>query len=104
MSNVKIDKWPSQTYDCIFGDVNAHSPLWEDGLLSADKCGDHVEDWLANTGMLTLNDGSFTRINRATGQETTPDLSIVHSSLLGKFSWKMTEYLNSDHKPTIMIY
>ena len=36
-TEVKMDKWPDQPYDCIFGDVNAHSPLWDKSLVTADK-------------------------------------------------------------------
>ena len=121
-----MEKWPSEQYDCIFGDVNAHSPLWNNDREAADDRGDDIEEWIAATGMMTLNDGSTTRTNRfcrkpeydeSTQQseletdepteepkDTTPDISLIHSSLAGKFTWSVHEDLGSDHKPIIASY
>ena len=103
-TDVKMDKWPDQPYDCIFGDVNAHSPLWDQAKPTADKRGDDIEEWIANSGMMTLNDGSNTRTNRSTNHDSTPDISLVHSSLTGKFDWQTMEDLGSDHKPIVITY
>ena len=126
LAEVSMEKWPSEQYDCIFGDVNAHSPLWNNDREAADDRGDDIEEWIAATGMMTLNDGSTTRTNRSCRKpeydestqqseletdepteepkDTTPDISLIHSSLAGKFTWSVHEDLGSDHKPIIASY
>ena len=47
-----------------------------------------------------LNDGSPTRVNRATGVESTPDLTLCGNKWADKFSWSTGESIgSSDHKP-----
>jgi len=101
---VKTEKWPNQKYDCILGDVNAHSPFWNKERTEADQRGDTIEEWIANTGMTAINDGSTTRTNRSNSCDTSPDISLIHSSLAGKFTWTTTEEMSSDHKPIIATY
>ena len=36
--------------------------------------------------------------------DTAPDLSIVHSSLIEKFSWDTIDDTGSDHKPILITY
>ena len=62
---VKTEKWPNQKYNCILRDLNAHSPLWNKERMKADQRGDTIEEWIANTGMTAINDGSTTHSNRS---------------------------------------
>ena len=101
---VKTEKWPNQKYDCILGDVNAHSPLWNKERTEADQRGDTIEEWIANTGMTAINDGSTTRTNRSNNWDTSPYINLIQSSLAGKFTWTTTEEMSSDHKPIIATY
>ena len=102
-SNVGMNKWPSKSCDIILGDINAHSVLW-DKTLNPDRRGDDFEDWLAANDMHCLNNGDPTRHNRSTDTDSVPDVSIVHSSRLDKFTWKIVDDLGSDHKPLLITY
>ena len=98
-----LEKWPSEKYDMIIGDINAHSSLWDLSCEKSDKRGEALEKWLRNK-MVCLNDGRATHIQRATGKGSTPDASIVHSSLLDKTTWNVVHELNSDHKPILITF
>ena len=102
---VKTHKWPCKPFDCVLGDFNAHSPLWGKDCDDGDARGHDIEEWMATSGMLPLNDLSVTRNSRsANSSDTAPDISIVHSSLIDKFSWKTDDDLGSDHKPILILY
>ena len=87
---------PSGRRVVIGGDVNAHSPLWDDNQPS-DEMGEALEQWLLEKEMGVLNDGSPTRVNRGTGGGSAPDLTIVHSSLVGSARWEVADSFGSDH-------
>ena len=87
---------PSGRRVVIGGDMNAHSPLWDDNQPS-DEMGEALEQWLLESQMTVLNDGSPTRVNRGTGGGSAPDLSIVHSSQVGRARWEVTDSFGSDH-------
>ena len=78
--------WPKSTEDLIAGDMNAHSSLWDNSLEEGNqrrievKRGELIEEWMEENHMTTLNDGAATHTNRRTGGESTPDMTIVHSS------------------------
>jgi ribonuclease HI len=109
-TGIDTDNWPCQPYDCLFGDVNAHSPLWDKAYEEADERGEMVEEWIGGSGMVTLNDGDPTRLHRNCEdtrrmKDTAPDISAVHSSLAERFTvWKTDNELNSDHLPIVMRY
>ena len=110
-TNITTTKWPSMEYDCLFGDLNAHAPLWDNGYEEADSRGEVVEEWIGSTGMTALNDGSPTRVNRnntednRTIRDSAPDLSVIHSSLAERFTiWRPDVALGSDHLPIVMLY
>ena len=88
------------------GDINAHSLLWDDSMASkrTDKRGRIVEEWLADSNMLPLNDGTPTHTNRSSGTESAPDVTLVHSTLMDKTTWERVEDLSSDHHPIIITY
>ena len=54
--------------------------------------------------MIAINDSSTTRTNRSTNSDTSPDVSLIHSSLAGKFTWNVLDDLGSDHKPIMITY
>ena len=54
--------------------------------------------------MACINDGEPTHVHRASGKESAPDISFVHSSLLDKITWETVNDLGSDHKPIILTY
>ena len=88
------------TENClILGDFNAHSQLW-DSSSPLDNRGEEVEDWIFTNGLVTLNDGSSTRINKHTGNESSPDVSLASPEWKKKCSWSIGEQLGiSDHLP-----
>ena len=59
--------------------------------------------WMADKDMMTANDRNST-LNSTSGTSSAPDLSIVHTSKLDKFSWKTLDELTSDHKPILVTY
>ena len=109
-TTLDTNKWPSEPYDCLFGDFNAHSPMWDDAYEEGDARGKIIEDWIGGTGMISLNDGQPTRIHKEvegerTIRDTAPDLTVVHSSLAERFTtWRPENELGSDHQPIISIY
>ena len=66
--------------------------------------GKKIEDWVADTGMASLNTGEATHTNRSTGKLTAPDITFVHSSMMDKLSWRTLNMLGSDHKPILITY
>ena len=98
-------KWPAHSDDLILGDINAHSSLWDDNWDGQpDARGKIIEEWMANTNMAFLNDGSPTHTNRTTGKRTAPDMAFAHPSMLDKMSWEVRNDFSSDHLPIIISY
>ena len=85
----------------IVGDLNAHSPLWDDSQ-PGDRWGDALERWILDNPMAILNTGEHTRVNRATGGLSAPDVSLVHTSLVAGAEWEVLPLLGSDHCPIKM--
>ena len=50
-----MTRWPHKEYDMIFGDVNAHSPLWDWEVERTDKRGKIIENWMATRNMVAAN-------------------------------------------------
>ena len=109
-SDVQLEKWPSGRDDIIVGDMNALSTLWDKELEDkvrndeATKRGELIEDWLAEKDMATVNDRKKSTLDSTAGTASSPDLSIVHTSKLDKFSWKVLDELGSDHKLILLTY
>ena len=101
-----LRRWPARNFDMICGDVNAHSPLWDDSVAGsgADKRGKVIESWAADKEMLAMNDGSHTHVSRSSGAQTAPDVTLVHASMVDKLSWEKAEGLGSDHTPIVISY
>ena len=92
---LRIDK---QSFVC--GDFNAHSASW-DRTYPEDERGKIIESWMANNNFIAANDGTATRINRATGGESTPDVTLHHGSWAGKINWECLDDGCSDHLPVL---
>ena len=106
---VVTTKWPCARGDVILGDLNAHSAIWDNAVIQRPALqkerGDMIEQWLTETEMVCLNDGRPTRNARqADHLDTAPDLSIVHASLIEKFTWETIDATGSDHKPILITY
>ena len=84
----------------IGGDWNCHSPLW-DPHQPEDAEGETLERWMADNQMGCLNDGSATRVNRGTGGLSSPDVTLVHNSWLGRVEWCPLGVQGSDHFPLL---
>ena len=99
-------KWPKKEYDMICGDINAHSLLWDDSRIGreADIRGKTVEEWIANSDMKTINDGTPTHDNRTTGTGSAPDICMAHTAMISKLEWETKNELSSDHRPIIITY
>ena len=82
----------------IGGDFNCHSLVW-DPFQPEDTWGGCLEQWMCENRMECLNDGSATRINRATLGKSVPDISLVHASRVGHSEWEVLDGLDSDHFP-----
>ena len=84
----------------IFGDFNAHSPLWDDGVDQPDDRGRMVTDWVESTGLVVLNEGNPTRHCPITGSWTGLDLAIATENLAHDCTWQVhDDNWGSDHMP-----
>ena len=93
---------PTSKNSITCGDFNAHSMMW-DQLQPEDARGGEVEDWVVNNEQKVLNDGTRTRVNRATGNWSTPDIVLAGAKVSGKCSWEVQEGLGgSDHSPMLI--
>jgi uncharacterized protein (DUF736 family) len=60
-----------------------------------------LEEWIMDNDLISLNDGSKTRVNRATTGKSAPDVTLVHNSLVAGATWKRLEARGSDHYPLL---
>jgi hypothetical protein len=51
--------------------------------------------------LISLNDGSRTRINCATAGDSAPDVTLVHNSLVAGATWKQLPARGLDHYPLL---
>lgn len=87
----------------ILGDFNAHSPVW--GSAFSDRDGRSVMDFLDESNLFLLNDGSPTRISRPNTNPSAVDLSICSTSLASLSSWMVSpDPCSSDHFPINITY
>jgi hypothetical protein len=102
--------WPCQKHDLLVGDFNAHAVSWdrELGKLGAKrgievKRGEMIEDWMIDKDMAALNDGRPTHVDRRTGRESAPDITIINPMESDKYDWEVLDKLGgSDHKPILI--
>ena len=96
---LRTDLIPTFSSSLICGDLNAHHSLWDE-IQPEDDRGNQVLDWVLDKELTILNDGSPTRVNRATGNESTPDLTLCGSKWADKITWHTLEGIgSSDHSP-----
>ena len=84
------------------GDFNGHSRLWDDQQPD-DTRGDEIVDWMLSNDLVCKNDGSPTRVNRATGGFSSPDCTFATKDLSEKIKWAAIDDndLGSDHVPIV---
>jgi ribonuclease HI len=86
----------------ICGDLNGHSPLWDD-IQPSDDRGEEIENWVIEKELSILNSGEPTRHSRITGNGSSPDLSLCGKKWEGKCSWSVEECIGaSDHLPIVI--
>jgi exonuclease III len=90
----------SQEDMLILGDLNAHNSLW-DAVVSADNRGNSLAGEINESDFVVLNDEAPTRIPKS-GTVSSPDVSLVSSSLLTSCTWSTATQLDSDHVPIII--
>jgi hypothetical protein len=88
------------TQHLLGGNFNAHSPLWDD-FQPRDGFGTILEEWIMDNDLISLNYGSWTKINRATRGVSAPDVTLVHNSLVTGATWKQLPIRGSDHLPLL---
>lgn len=82
----------------IVGDFNAHHTNWS---LKTDSKGSQIFDALSDTHLITINDGTPTRVRLVNGvlQQYSPDIAIVSSNIAINFKFQvLNETLGSDHR------
>ena len=102
--NFRPDIIPTSDPCIICGDFNAHSAVW-DPHVPSDNRGEEVIDWLVSNSLTSLNDGKPTHINRATSNDSSPDITIGSASVKDKCDWTVDDPLaGSDHSPIVISY
>ena len=100
---VSTKYWPREPYDLLLGDFNAHAATWDNTTDKDDDRGKSIDRWMDNNSMVPLNTGVGTHINRKTGKESAPDISIVKSGEEDKYEWEVLKKLGaSDHYPVVI--
>ena len=90
---------PSSPTTYIFGDFNSHHSSW-DSHSQEDHSGKDLFDWLLSSDLLPLNNPEHhTLLHRATGNRSSPDLSLVPTRIASKCTWQTLPDLGSDHLP-----
>ena len=90
---------PSSPTTYIFGDFNSHYSSW-DSHSPEDQSGKELFDWLFSSDLLPLNNPEHhTLLHRATGNRSSPDLSLVSAQIVSKCTWQTLPDLGSDHLP-----
>ena len=89
----------SPTYYLHFGDFNGHHSSW-DFHSPEDQSGKDLFDWLLSSDLLPLNNlEHHTLLHRATGNHSSPDLSLVPAQMASKCTWQTLPDFGSDHLP-----
>jgi len=99
---LRTDAIPAMRSSLICGDFNAHTILWDEHV-PQDARGEELVDWVFDNNLSILNDGDSTRVNRTTGNVSTPDVTMCGSDWLGKVEWCVADPIgSSDHIPVII--
>ena len=79
--------------------LTTHHSFW-DSHSPEDQSGKDLFDWLLYSDLLPLNNPEHhTLLHCATGNRSSPDLSLVPAQLASKCSWQTLPDLGSDHLP-----
>ena len=83
----------------ILGDLNAHHASWH----SPNDCprGIDFNDAIEASNLVALNGDAPTRMCRG-NPLSSPDVSLVASTLALDYTWEISTTLNSDHRPIII--
>lgn len=85
----------------IGGDFNAHNGLW--GSPKNDSTGNQLLNAIDELGLVVLNNGNATRLERPYQQKSVVDVTFCSTNLTSHFSWDtVADTLGSDHFPIIM--
>ena len=99
---LRTDLIPAFDSSIVVGDLNGHSILW-DYIQPTDARGEELETWLIDKELTVMNDGTPTRVNKDSGGESTPDLSLCGNIWKNKYDWAVGEGMGkSDHLPVII--
>ena len=86
----------------VLGDFNCHRLLW-DSKGTSDSSGEEVFNWVISSDLLPLNDPDIpTLLCHSSGSQSSPDISLVSSSLALPCSWEVLQDLDSDHLPIVL--
>ena len=86
---------PSSPTTYIFGDFNSHHSSWNSHS-PEDQSGKNLFDWLLSSDLLPLNNPEHhTLLHRATGNRSSPDLSLVPARIASKCTWQTLPDLGS---------
>ncbi|CAB0033464.1 unnamed protein product [Trichogramma brassicae] len=82
----------------ICGDLNAKSPMW--GSPCSDENGILFEEFLANNGLVVLNDNRGVPTFRSSNGSSNIDATFATSGIARKLElWRTEEWSQSDHRP-----
>ena len=82
----------STTYNSHHSSWDSHSP--------EDQSGKDLFDWFLSSDLLPINNPEhYTLLHRATGNRSSPDLSLVPARIASKCTWQTLPDLGSYHLP-----
>ena len=88
--------------EIIMGDFNAHDALWDD-FARPNARGNSLCENMIDNNIVTLNDSNIhTRVDRANGNKSSPDITLVHESNNTCISWDAIDRCTSDHRPIVI--
>lgn len=98
-STTSIDHLLEQEHGIIMGDFNAHHSLWHSNL-NEDSRGTELAAQISESAYGVANDPTPTRV--AGDTRSSPDITIIHPSLLPASNWATHTSLSSDHLPIVI--
>lgn len=79
--------------ELILGYLNLHAKVWcDDGGKREDGQAKDVVCWCEENEYVVLDDGSKTCIDRGTGGESTPDVSLASKEVSGRCKWEVLNH------------
>lgn len=87
----------------FMGDLNAHSPLWDNNCSRSDNRGKLFEDILTENQLYLYNTGEPTHMSFAYGSMSSIDICLTNMSLSNRFTWSVhNDLCGSDHYPIVL--